>query len=40
MIEKFPAEIISGNIKLVKLAPTLDNVKIVFDIVENIWIKR
>jgi ribosomal-protein-serine acetyltransferase len=35
MIEKFPAEIIGENIKLVKLAPTLDNVKIVFDIVEN-----
>lgn len=35
MIEKFPNEITSKNIKLVKLAPTFDNLKIVFDIIEN-----
>lgn len=34
MVKTFPSEIIGENIKLVKLAPTLDNVKILFDIVD------
>ena len=35
MIETFPSEIIGENVKLVKLEPSIENLKIIFDIVDN-----
>ncbi len=35
MIENFPSEIIGENIKLVKLEPSVENLEVVFDILDN-----